>query len=90
MAVGRPVVASAVGGLPEIVLDGTTGILVPPGDVQALRTCIGELLADPERRARMGQAGRQRAADYSASAVVPRIERVYQQAIANVPRRVVQ
>lgn len=82
MAAGRPVVASAVGGLPDMVLDGTTGVLVPAGDVQALRASILQLLADPERRARMGQAGRNRAVMYSASVVVPQIERVYQEAIA--------
>jgi glycosyltransferase involved in cell wall biosynthesis len=89
MAAGRPVVASSVGGLPDFVLDGTTGILVPAGDVRALRAGILQLLADPERRARMGQAGRQRAASYSASAVVPQIERVYQEVIANPPRPVI-
>ena len=89
MATGRPVVASSVGGLPDIVLDGVTGILVPPGDVGALRASILQLLADPERRTRMGQAGRQRAASYSASAVVPQIERVYEEVIATPPQRVV-
>ena len=50
MAAGRPVVASAVGGLQSIVLDGTTGILVPPGDVAALRAGIQRLVADPGER----------------------------------------
>lgn len=88
MATGRPVVASSVGGLADIVLDGTTGILVPGGDVRALRASILQLLADPERRTRMGQAGRQRAASYSASAVVPQIERVYEEVIATPPQPV--
>jgi glycosyltransferase involved in cell wall biosynthesis len=85
MAAGRPVIASAVGGLPDMVLDGTTGILVPPGDVQALRASIVQLLADPGRRASMGQAGRERAGGYSASVVVPQIEQIYQEVIANPP-----
>jgi glycosyltransferase involved in cell wall biosynthesis len=89
MAAGRPVVASAVGGLPDLVLDGTTGILVPPGDAQALRASIVQLLADPERRTRMGQAGRQRAAGYSASVVLPQIEEVYQEVIASPPKAVI-
>ena len=79
MAAGRPVVASAVGGLPDLVLDGTTGILVPPGDVSALRASILQLLTEPERRVRMGRAARQRALGYSASTLVPQIERVYQE-----------
>jgi glycosyltransferase involved in cell wall biosynthesis len=63
MAHGRPVVASAVGGLLDLVVDGETGIQVPPGDVSALRAAIERLLADPELRRRMGEAGRRRAAE---------------------------
>jgi glycosyltransferase involved in cell wall biosynthesis len=80
MAAGRPVVASAVGGLLGIVLDGETGILVPPGDASALRDGIRQLLHDPVRRARLGLAGRGRARRYSASVIVPQIERVYAEA----------
>jgi len=60
MAHGRPVVASAVGGIPELVEDGVTGILVPPGDVGALRAALERLLDDPVLRRRMGRAGRRR------------------------------
>jgi glycosyltransferase involved in cell wall biosynthesis len=60
MAAGLPVVASAVGGTPEIVDDGTTGLLVPPGDPGALARALESLLTDPERRARMGTAGWER------------------------------
>jgi glycosyltransferase involved in cell wall biosynthesis len=60
MAHGRPVVASAVGGLLDLVVDGETGILVPPGDVQALREALRRLIGDPELRRRMGEAGRER------------------------------
>jgi glycosyltransferase involved in cell wall biosynthesis len=56
-----PVVASDAGGLPEVVEDGVTGLVVPRGDSTALARAIGSLLADPERRRRMGQAGRERA-----------------------------
>jgi glycosyltransferase involved in cell wall biosynthesis len=56
-----PVVASDAGGLPEVVEDGVTGLVVPRGDATALAGAIGTLLADPERRRRMGQAGRERA-----------------------------
>jgi glycosyltransferase involved in cell wall biosynthesis len=85
MAAGRPVVASAVGGLADLVVDGTTGILVPPGDIAALRVSIQQLLADPARRAAMGRAGRHRAAAFSASALVPRVERLYLEVIAGAP-----
>ena len=60
MAAARPVVASAVGGTPELVVDGETGILVPPGDVGALATALDALLADPPRARRLGEAGRRR------------------------------
>jgi starch synthase len=61
MAHGRPVVASAVGGLLDLVVDGETGLLVPPGDVAALRVALRRLLDDPALRRRMGEAGRARA-----------------------------
>jgi glycosyltransferase involved in cell wall biosynthesis len=61
MAHGRPVVASAVGGLLDLVVDGETGLLVPPGDVNALRRALRRLLDDRELRRRMGEAGRRRA-----------------------------
>jgi glycosyltransferase involved in cell wall biosynthesis len=60
MAAGLPVVASAVGGVPEIVDDGTTGLLVPPGDAGALAAALERLLADPALRSRLGGAGWER------------------------------
>jgi glycosyltransferase involved in cell wall biosynthesis len=60
MAYGRPVVASAVGGLLDLVVDGETGLLVPPGDVSALRAALERLLADRELRHRLGAAARER------------------------------
>ena len=60
MAAGLPVVATRVGGVPEVVADGDTGILVPSGDVHALAGAITELLNDPERRRATGQRGRER------------------------------
>jgi glycosyltransferase involved in cell wall biosynthesis len=59
MASGRPVVATANPALAEFMIDGVTGILVPPGDVDAMRRAIGDLLADPARAAEMGRAGAQ-------------------------------
>ena len=60
MAHGRPVVATAVGGIPDLVIDGETGFLVPPGDPVALREAIEKLLANSALRTRMGAAGRAR------------------------------
>ena len=53
-----PVVASRVHGIPDVVQDGRTGLLVPPRDVDALAGAIGRLAGDPELRATMGRAGR--------------------------------
>ncbi len=61
MAYGRPVVATAVGGLVDAVEDGVTGILVPPRAANALRTALEKLLADPQLRRKLGEAGRKRA-----------------------------
>ena len=63
MASGRPVVASAVGGLVDLVEDGVTGLLVPPGDVAALRAAVERLLDDAALRTRLGAAARERAAE---------------------------
>jgi glycosyltransferase involved in cell wall biosynthesis len=58
-ASGKPVVATNVGGIPEVVLDGATGLLVPPHDPAALAAALGRLAADPALRRRMGEAGKQ-------------------------------
>jgi glycosyltransferase involved in cell wall biosynthesis len=60
---GRAVIASDVGGLPEIVVDGETGLIVPRGDHQQLAAALAELASDLPRAAAMGRAGRQRALD---------------------------
>lgn len=60
MAAGLPVIASRVSALPEIVIDGETGLLVPPGDATALVSAMRQLLDDPVARAQMGAAGRAR------------------------------
>jgi len=60
MACETAVVASRVGGIPEVVDDGVTGLLVPPADPEALATAVNEVLRDPERARGMGEAGRKR------------------------------
>lgn len=62
MAHGKPVVATAVGGFLDLVVDGETGLLVPPGDPAALRAALERLLADESLRRRLGAAGRARVA----------------------------
>jgi colanic acid/amylovoran biosynthesis glycosyltransferase len=61
MAHARPVVATAVGGLRDLVVEGETGLVVPPRDPQALRAALERLLAEPALRKRLGAAGRERA-----------------------------
>ena len=61
MASGVPVVATSVGGVPELVVVDVTGALAPPGDEAALARALVELVRDPARRARLGQGGRARA-----------------------------
>ena len=81
MAHGRPVVASAVGGLLDLVADGETGVHVPPGDVPTLRDALVRLLADPALRARMGEAARERVrARFSWDAVTDSTVAVYEEA----------
>lgn len=81
MAFGRPVVAAAGGALLELVVDGETGLLVPPRDPQALRAAVERLLADPELRERLGRAGRERARErYGWDGVIDRTLDVYRAA----------
>jgi len=63
MAAGKPVIGSSVGGIPEMIDDGVTGLLVPPADEHALADALGRLLTDPALCARLGFAGRQRVAE---------------------------
>ena len=79
MAGGTPVVASNVGGIPEIVQDGVSGLLVPPRDATALRQALAELIADPARRRVMGEAALRRSQDFTAATVVPEIANQYRQ-----------
>jgi glycosyltransferase involved in cell wall biosynthesis len=82
MAAGRPVVASAIGGLRDIVVDGETGILCAPGDADELRNALRRLLDDDDARATMGAAARERAAAFSLARVTTQIEAVYADVVA--------
>ncbi|MET9682806.1 glycogen synthase [Streptomyces coeruleorubidus] len=82
MACGTPVVASAVGGIPEVVDDGRTGLLVPPGDgfEAGLARAMDSVLGDPEGARRMGEAGRERAVgEFGWDAVARRTVRLYEE-----------
>ena len=77
-ALGIPVVATRAGGLPEAVVHGETGVLVPPGDAEAMTEAVAGLLSDPARRGRMGERSRDHAARFSADRMVEGTLAVYQ------------
>lgn len=80
MAAGLPVVATAVGGTPEVVVDGVTGLLVPPRDPAALAQAITRLLRNPDLRRKMGRAGRERVTEhFSVEQMVRKTESLYEQ-----------
>lgn len=88
MAAGRPVVAAASGGIVDMVVDRATGLLVPPGDVAALAAAITSILSDQETARAYGIAGRDRAREFSVSAVADRLEEMYADAIATTKAEV--
>lgn len=80
MAQAKPVVATAVGGTPEAVVDGETGLLVPPRDPEALSVALARLLDDEQIRRRLGEAGRKRVdAHFRADTTAARILEIYGQ-----------
>ncbi len=82
MALELPVAATAVGGIPAVVVAGETGALVPPGDVARLEAAAFEILSHREARLRMGQAGRSRVvAEFSLERMVARQESLYEEVI---------
>jgi glycosyltransferase involved in cell wall biosynthesis len=87
MACGLPVVATRVGGVPEIVTDGVTGFLVPPGNPEALAEALINTLEDQSAARAMGAAARERAVrDHSLDVMVRKTERVFLEAIDEVRR----
>ena len=88
MAHGVPVVATAVGGIPEAVRDGVEGLLVAPGDTAALAAAVLGLLADPDARVRLGAAGRERVrSEFSSTKMVATLEDLYEKLATNETRR---
>lgn len=86
MAAGKPVVGTRIGGLTDIVAAGETGLLVPPGDADALAAALRTLYRDPARAARYGVAGAARVRErFVASAVIPQFEAVYRQLLGVAP-----
>jgi glycosyltransferase involved in cell wall biosynthesis len=77
MSAGRPVIASRIGGLSDVVVDGETGLLVSPGDPAALQGAFERLLADRSFSRRLGQASLRRVEQFRAGAVIPRVEQIY-------------
>jgi glycosyltransferase involved in cell wall biosynthesis len=77
MASGRPVIASSVGGVVDMIADGTSGLLVPPGDTAGLAVAIDRLLADEDLRARLGASAKVAVGRFTASVVAERLEAVY-------------
>lgn len=87
MSMGKPVIASRIGGLTDVIIDGENGFLVEPGNAVALQQSIQQLLDNPALRARMEQGALRRAQQFHAKAVVPQIEAVYRELIQPTARK---
>jgi len=83
MAAGKPVVATNVGGIPDLVRDGETGYLVPPADEKALAEGIKMLLNDPGTAWEMGQQGKERCQQFSLEAMIAKLDDLYSSLTTN-------
>jgi glycosyltransferase involved in cell wall biosynthesis len=81
MAYGKPIVATRVGGIPDVLADGTEGLLVPPGDVAALASAVTSLVGDPDRARALGRAAKERVAELGPDTIARRLDVVYQEVI---------
>lgn len=87
MSRGRAVIGTVPGGHRDMIVPGKTGLLVPAGDVGALRAAMAQLVGDPESCRHMGDAAQRRAASFEPSALMPRFEALYREACAWSPAR---
>jgi glycosyltransferase involved in cell wall biosynthesis len=87
MAAGLPVIATRAGGPAEIITDGVDGLLVQPGDVEALTAALSRLLKDPDLRRRLGAAGIERSKEYSPERIGGQMRQVYQDLVVRTRRR---
>jgi glycosyltransferase involved in cell wall biosynthesis len=86
MALGKPVVATRAGGIPEAVQDGTTGLLVPPRDPRALAEAVRYLLCHPAQAQALGAAGRRRVEQYfTVERMACQTLQVYKRMLADAP-----
>jgi glycosyltransferase involved in cell wall biosynthesis len=85
MALGRPVVAAASGGIPDLVDVGVTGLLVAPGDPIALSTALATVVNDRDTATAMGQKALERAQSFTSSVIVGQIESLYEQLLSGLP-----
>lgn len=83
MAAGRPIIASKVGGIPSLVENGKTGLLVPPGDAAALVRSLEWMLQNPDDARRMGRRGRGRCRGFSTESMVSKIDAIYRKAFSS-------
>lgn len=88
MACGKAVIATDIGGSPDLVDHGHTGLLAVPGSAQSLASAMRELIGDPRLRQNMGSAGLRKVETLKAKAVVPRIERLYEHLLLSRGQRV--
>ena len=86
MALGRPIVASDVGGIGEAIVNTESGLLVAPRDERALARALDELLSDRERAARLGRGALRRSDQFTREAMISRLTGVYEEVVAPARR----
>jgi glycosyltransferase involved in cell wall biosynthesis len=87
MAAGRPVITTSIGGIVDLIVDGQSGLLVPPGNDRELAAAMGRVLADGGLRTQLGAGALERVRAFTASAVAERLEAVYARVAPRSPAR---
>lgn len=87
MAIGKPIVASDVGGIPDLIIHGKNGFLVPPADSEALAMAIMELYRNPTLRINMGQQGKAMSVSFSVESMIQKIDQLYTDLFKNLSSR---